>query len=299
MEQEKRITCPERGEIVLRPLHSAEDFDRCVALQKETWGEDFTEVVPPSLLMVSQKLGGVAVGAFDPAGRLLGFVFGMTGVEGGRMIHWSDMLAVRPECRGAGLGRQLKLTQRERLLELGVGVMRWSCDPLEAANAHLNINRLGARPIEYLENMYGETTGSTRHAGIGTDRFIVEWDLTGERVQAAIAERRSIDPAIAAGVPVVNTSAGTGDPLTGSFDLPDLPSIRVEIPADIQGTKTADPQAARAWRACTRHTFRHYLEAGYAIEGFLTDALSGRCFYFLSRIVNTPPRPFVVEVSDS
>jgi len=281
------IHCHDLDDIDLRPLQSAEDFDQCVALQKETWGEDFSEIVPPSLLMVSQKVGGVAVGAFDASGRLLGFVFGMTGVEEDRMVHWSDMLAVRPECRGAGLGRHLKLTQRTRLLELGVTTVRWSYDPLEASNAHLNINRLGARPHEYVVNMYGEDTGSARHAGIGTDRFIVEWELDGERVKKAIENRLSIDPGIAAGVPVVNTDATAGEPLDGPFDLSDLPSVRIEIPSAIQQIKADDDALARRWRAATRHAFTHYLSTGYTIRGFLTDHISGRSFYFLSRI-DTP-----------
>ena len=100
--------CVELSDVTLRPLETHEDFDQCVALQRETWGEDFTELVPPSILMISQKVGGVAVGAFDSQDRLLGFIFGVTGIDEGQMIHWSDMLAVRSECAGAGLGRNLE-----------------------------------------------------------------------------------------------------------------------------------------------------------------------------------------------
>ena len=42
---------------------------------------------------------------------MLGFVFGMTGVQEGRLVHWSDLLAVRPEARDRGIGRRLKLFQ--------------------------------------------------------------------------------------------------------------------------------------------------------------------------------------------
>ena len=52
-----------------------------------------------SILLVAQKVGGVAAGAFDGQGKLMGFVFGLTGVENGAIVHWSDMLAVRPEPR--------------------------------------------------------------------------------------------------------------------------------------------------------------------------------------------------------
>jgi len=274
--------CVELSDVTLRPLETHEDFDQCVALQRETWGEDFTELVPPSILMISQKVGGVAVGAFDSQDRLLGFIFGVTGIDEGRMIHWSDMLAVRSECAGAGLGRNLKAYQRERLLELGVETVRWSCDPLEASNAHLNINRLGAHPVEYVESMYGDNTGSTRHTGIGTDRFVIQWDLTDPRVDDALEGRISISPALIVQVPVVNTDTVEGAPV--EVDLPSLPSVRVEIPVNIQKLKEERPELAWQWRLATRRAFQWYLGRGYSVDGFINDPNTSRCFYFLSSI---------------
>ena len=275
---------PDLTGITLRPLRTREDFDQCVQLQRETWGHDFTELVPPSILMVSQKVGGVAVGAFDTDERLLGFVFGVSGVDEGRLIHWSDMLAVRPEYAGRGLGRNLKAFQRDRLLEIGVETVRWSVDPLEASNAHLNLNRLGARPVEYIEEMYGADTGSSRHRGIGTDRFVIEWNLTDPRVEDALAGRITVNPALIAQVPVVNTDTVEGDPVPVEVDLPDLPSVRVEIPVAIQEIKEADRELAWRWRTSTRRAFQWYLGKGHAVDGFAIDRPSGRCFYFLSSI---------------
>jgi len=274
----------ELPQVTLRPLMSHEDFDQCVMLQRETWGEDFTELVPPSILMVSQKVGGVAVGAFDTEECLLGFVFGVTGIDEGRMVHWSDMLAVRPEHSGRGLGRKLKAFQRNRLLDLGVEIVRWSVDPLEAANAHLNINRLGALPVEYVEDMYGANTGSTRHVGIGTDRFVIEWHLTDPRVERALAGRLSVSPALIFTVPVVNTDTIDGSPVPVEIDLPVLPSVRIEVPATIQELKDDDPELAREWRMVTRRSFRWYFGKGYSVDGFTYDRDAGRCFYFLSSI---------------
>ena len=84
----------------IRPFASRAECDACVRLQRETWGEDFVDVVPATILMVSQRVGGVSAGAFDADGRLLGFVFGISGIRAGELVHWSDMLAVRPEARG-------------------------------------------------------------------------------------------------------------------------------------------------------------------------------------------------------
>src|SRR5262245_8103331 len=161
-------------DIDLRPLTSEADFAACVELQPATWGRQFAEVVPGTVLRVAKEGGGVRAGRFEPGGRLLGFVFGLTGVYHGRLVHWSHMLGVAPEARDSGLGTRLKLYQREVLLPLGVESVLWTFDPLEGRNAHLNLNRLGAEVVEYVEDMYAGEMGSELAHGIGTDRLIVE-----------------------------------------------------------------------------------------------------------------------------
>jgi len=106
--------------IDIRPLATRGELQACVDLQQEIWGDAFTDIVPLSILKVSQRVGGIAAGAFAPDGTLLGFVFGLTGVERGRIVHWSDMLAVRVEARGHHLGDRLKHFQRELVRALGV-----------------------------------------------------------------------------------------------------------------------------------------------------------------------------------
>jgi predicted GNAT superfamily acetyltransferase len=190
--------------VTIRQLAGPDEYRACFDLQLTTWGSDFRETVPPSVLKISQYVGGVAAGAFAADGRLLGFVYGLTGVRppgGGRrlppvaappgtplnsperppgpapLVHWSHMLAVAPEARDLRLGMRLKLYQRDLLAPLGIEAMEWTFDPLEARNAHLNLNLLGAEVIEYVEEMYAGEMGSQLAHGIGTDRFIVRWQL--------------------------------------------------------------------------------------------------------------------------
>ncbi len=162
--------------ITIRDLSSLRDYTDCVALQEDTWGAGFAERVPTAILRVSQMIGGVAAGAFD-GDRLVGFVFGMTGLRDNELVHWSDMLAVREELRGQGIGEKLKQYQRDKVVALGVRTMLWTFDPLQAGNAHFNINHLGAMPIEYVPDMYGIHTGNPLFGAMPTDRFIVRWRL--------------------------------------------------------------------------------------------------------------------------
>ena len=106
--------------VEIRALSSLADMNACVALQSEIWGEDFDGVVPASLLKVATYVGGVVAGAFDSAGSLCGFVFGISGVEQGDLVHWSHMLGVSPRTQSRGIGRALKEHQRDVLRALGV-----------------------------------------------------------------------------------------------------------------------------------------------------------------------------------
>lgn len=261
------------SDLRIRPLDSLADYRACVALQEDTWGVGFSERVPPAILKVSRILGGVASGAFTPEGDLVGFVFGMTGPRDGLTVHWSDMLAVRADHRNRGLGRRLKLHQRDEVLRLGVRRMHWTFDPLRPGNAHLNFNRLGGTAPEYVEQMYGETD-SPLHRGIGTDRFVVHWELDSARVKACLAgEGGDVDAAEAGRWPMALRAApekGVSAPGTPRLDL-DAERIRVAIPPDIGGLMERRPALALAWREATRAVFRHYLDRGWIVRHVLRD----------------------------
>jgi predicted GNAT superfamily acetyltransferase len=266
----------------VRHLRTHEEYVSCVALQEETWGAAFSERVPAAILKVSQRLGGITAGAFDAQDRLLGFVFGLTGVENGRLVHWSDMLAVRPEYRDHGIGRRLKEFQRETLLGMGVERVYWTFDPLVARNAHFNFNRLGVRVAEYVIDMYGRDTDSALHRGLGTDRFIVVWEIASpESPGSRGAPRR---PEAQSTARVVNASDGDGVPAMPQLrDGPAAAPLRVEIPLAIDTVQDASLELAGRWRATTRAAFTWALEHGYRVAGFYRDAPAGRGYYVLAR----------------
>ena len=268
--------------IILRPLAIREEYEACVRLQQETWGKDFLDVVPATLLMVSQRVGGVAAGAFDPNRRLLGFVFGISGVRNGRLAHWSDMLAVRPGARRSGLGKRLKLYQRELLRREGVEIAYWSFDPLVAGNANLNLNGLGAVPVEYVVNMYGDT-GSVLHSGLDTDRLVAEWHLSEHRVERILTDGPPRVPAAARNAPIVNPDALTAEaPHARSVSFPRSAWVRVAVPPDIEEVKARAPEDARLWQLATRRSFQWYLGEGYRVAGFQHAVDPGHPCYLLT-----------------
>src|ERR1700724_626970 len=290
MDDQRSQAAATAADITLRPLASHDDYHACYELQLATWGRDFQEGVPPSVLKISQRVGGIAAGAFAAGGELLGYVYGLTGVRPPgsprsaaalparagparpELFHWSHMLAVAPQARALGLGTRLKLYQRELLLPLGVEVVEWTYDPLEARNAHLNLNRLGAEVVEYVEDMYKGEMGSELARGIGTDRFIVAWRIAGERVRDTV-DRVPLESGAGTGGAGEAGEAGaaSGPP------LPAAPRVRIEIPAHLQEFKDRQPARALAWRLETRRAFQAYLARGHQVTTFLRDA-AGRCW---------------------
>ncbi len=256
----------EYDDLTLRTMNHLDDYRACVDLQRLVWGQEFSEVVPASILRVSAEVGGVVAGAFAPGGELVGFVYGLTGSRDGRLTHWSHMLGVRRTHRGSGVGYRLKQFQRELLVERGVPEMRWTFDPLVAANAHFNLTRLGAQVVGYVTDMYGDT--GSRHHAFGTDRFLVSWSLVepSEAVPSDVeSEDDDLEPPFDA--PVINAPPSSdstgGEP--GPFEGPRL---RIAIPTDVVGLSRRSAAAAREWRDSTRKAFVGALRAGYHVVGF-------------------------------
>lgn len=171
--------------IVVRKCRTLEEFQLCVALQREIWQEADLEVEPATLFVVAANTGGQVLGAFDGP-RLVGYTLAVAGVRDGVIYLHSHMTGVHAEYRDRGVGRMLKLFQREEALSRGIRLICWTFDPLEMRNARFNLNRLGAICRKYLPNFYG-VTSSPLHRGMETDRLLAEWPLNSPRVLASVA----------------------------------------------------------------------------------------------------------------
>ncbi|HVA63493.1 MAG TPA: GNAT family N-acetyltransferase [Terriglobales bacterium] len=209
------------GELPIRPITAVEELEACVEMQSQVWGFGDRDLVPRRMLVVANKIGGLVLGAWDGP-RLAGFALALPGNRQGKLYWHSHMLAVAEGYRDRGLGRQLKLRQRQEALTQGIEWMEWTFDPLEIKNGYFNLAGLGAVSRRYYPNLYGQSS-SMLQAGLPTDRVVAEWWLRSPRVVA-----------LAQGKPVAAAPVA---------------AARVEVPAEIYAWKRAgDPRAAELQR---------------------------------------------------
>jgi predicted GNAT superfamily acetyltransferase len=239
--------------IEVRPLSERADFEQAVEIQKQIWGFADIELLPVRLFVVANKIGGHAFGAFD-GGRMVGFLLAIPGLKpGGYAYLHSHMLGVLPEYRDYGLGKRMKLAQREEALARGVELIEWTFDPLELRNAFFNIERLGAIVRRYVENQYG-TTSSPLHGGLPTDRCTAEWWIQSPRVAAILAGQPPAREVVE----------------------------RIDVPADIDTIRRDDPKLGREIQRGISEGFRRCLDRDLAVIGFERSAEKGT--YLLGRL---------------
>lgn len=276
--------------VVIRPLVTSADFRLLTQAEAAVWGQE--EAIPYHQSMVAARCGGVALGAFDGT-AIVGFAYGFPAYDGQAVWLHSHILGVLPEYRGTGLGARLKWAQREQALAKGYNLMTWTYDPLEAANAHLNLNRLGGVVRRFLPNYYGSMS-DVLNQGLPSDRVWLEWHLRSERV-----ERLARDPAAAAvpgvrGVQApleVDPWSPGGWPAPRPAELQGAPAaVAVPVPWGFQELKRQNPALARRWREEVRKALQHCLENGYAAVDFAAPpdqrTPGGLCHYWLRKDVS-------------
>jgi predicted GNAT superfamily acetyltransferase len=174
-----------KTEITIRPCTTLLEFEQCIQLQQTVWGDSDRELVPQHIFVVAAKTGGQIFGAYD-GDTLVGYLLGMVGLRDGVGYIHSHMAGVLPTYQNCGIGRRLKLAQRDDALARGISLIEWTFDPLKLRNAYFNLVRLGAVVRTYLPDVYGSVS-SHLDAGRPTDRLLAEWWIGSARVQTILA----------------------------------------------------------------------------------------------------------------
>lgn len=236
-----------RSQIRIQQLAERREFEDAVRLQKTVWGFDDIDLLPVRLFVVASKVGGHVFGAYD-GNRMVGFALAIPGLKAGSVTYLhSHMLGVLADYNNLGIGRLLKLAQREDALARGIELIEWTFDPLELKNAYFNMERLGAVVRRYVENQYG-TTSSPLHGGLPTDRCIAEWWVGSERVKRTLAK----------------------EPLSRSHVVD-----RLAVPADIAQIRRTDPKATREIQKSLGDRFQQHFAHDLAVIGFERTPDSG------------------------
>ncbi len=235
-------------EYSLRTCQTRSELAECVRIQKEIWGYAEHELYPLRLFVNLGRIGGHVLGAFTTENQLVGFVAAMPAWHGRRRYLHSLSLGVLRGHENRGLGRALKMAQRDLALRVGVNCIEWTFDPLRARNANLNINRLGAIVRRYEPDYYGQVD-SCLQRGLPSDRLIAEWWVNSVRVKRAIA-----------GKPVRNPRK--------------KPAGEVEIPAAVDALVKANFEKARTWQRHVREQLQEYFARRLAVTGFVSDGKS-------------------------
>ena len=277
--------------MLIRRARSLGDYQACIDIQKEVWKfGDPGDYASVPLMLVQNRYGGSVLVAEGPDGRVLSFAYALLcrDQENGD-FWWSHMTAVSPELRGKEVGFELKLAQREEALRQGISRIQWTFDPLQAANAHFNIRKLGAVALDYEENLYG-VSSSALHHGLPTDRLRVRWDLSSERVVDRVRGAGSLILRDFDGI-VRILESGDGSPGEPDLERSEDPLL-LGIPAGYPAGGKGDSVAVHDWQQKLRKTFGHYFGQGYIVTDFiLMDPPDRRAFYVLERNGQIRTRP--------
>jgi predicted GNAT superfamily acetyltransferase len=280
-------------ELRFRDLHTADEFRQVMDLEQRVWGfTDLNDMVTLPVFTITVKRGAILIGAFDPSDRMVGFVYSIVGMKAGRQVlQWSHMLGVLPEFRNSGLGRELKLAQRDRALAHGYELIEWTYDPLQALNAHLNFAKLGVVAEEYHRNVYGEST-SLLHKGTPTDRLVAQWWIAKPDVERRVAPggalRISTNEFTDAAPVNVTRPAQAWLANTDLFLARGERRLVLEIPMGFTEMQSDAPELALEWRMQTREIFETYFKRGYRAVDFHLDRPHGRGRYLLAKAESRP-----------
>lgn len=239
-------------EVGFRRLVSLAELTPVEDLQRQVMGATELDVMPASGLVVIPETGG-AVLAAEVDGELAGVLWGFGGFVDGRPRIVSDWMGVRAAHRSLGLGAELKRLQAALALAAGIELIVWTVDPLRAANARLNVAKLGATSRRYEVDRYGAYAAGL-YGAMPTDRLHMEWDLGDPAVLARLRDDAPQGP-------------------NGHDALPPEPTepsehLMVPIPADIDRLVHSDPDAALAWRRAVRVQLQTAFAGGFVLDGF-------------------------------
>ncbi|MCE4623763.1 MAG: hypothetical protein F7B11_03335 [Caldisphaeraceae archaeon] len=261
--------------VEIRKIADINELEGIVEVEKSAWNmPDYREAVPVHMLRALKDNGGLILGAFSN-GNLIGFSFGWVVGCGSSAYFYSHMSGVMHSHKYKNIGFRLKLKQREEVLKMGIKLIKWTFDPLQALNLNFNLEKLGVIARNYKKNYYGNIRDSINR-GLDSDRVEAEWYLDSNHVIRRIEGIDKTPPPnelVKNGGRIVidrQLKFGMEVPVKKDFAI-DVKTILIAIPKEISSIRNASIDIARAWRQYTREAYEFYLGKGYILSGFSKD----------------------------
>ena len=248
-------------------VHDVDGFEAVRVLFDAVWQPDpGDEPVTRGLLNALVHCGNYCSAAFV-GDRMVGASMGFLGLLPEPLLH-SHITGVLPDRAGSGVGRAIKLHQRWWALQRGLHVITWTYDPLIRRNAYFNAVKLGALPVEYLEDFYGEMNDAI-NVGQGSDRLLSRWDLVQpHRSQPSPAVVRELITVVD-GIPTLPVDPRVAADEVAAGITPTR--LAVSVPADVEALRAADPVTAARWRAVVRRALGALMDLGWRVVDVSRD----------------------------
>lgn len=267
--------------ITIKHLSTIEELQLVQLLEQDIWQ---MEPIPIHQTLTAIKNGGVMLGVFVE-NKLVGFNYGFPGFVEGHSYLCSHMMGISKNYQKQGLGKALKIRQREVALQLGYSSIYWTYDPLESINAYLNLTKLRGIGAAYIENCYGELKDSLNQ-GLPSDRFQVHWQLESTHVKdeetqtifankhSSVQENRILVSYHLNDQELPELSDHTSIAHLKQKLLIDQSTQQgaigfwLPIPDNFQAIKRIDHSLALDWRLKTREVIQFMLKEGYVAATF-------------------------------
>lgn len=269
-------------------------------LHRQVWNvEDLAFLYPYDLYHPESGLATQLVASQE--NHVIGFLFGFygkgkqwfgpdIGFQKGKWVE-SQLLAVDSDHRRTGLAKRLKFIQREQALRENIDLIHWTVDPLQAGNAFLNFNQLGAVSSQFYPDYYVFRNDLNR---ITPSRIGMSWMLNSDRVRACAAGELMgwdfVNLVHDSGVEIISPPDLKSEDQRhdGSAWIPQGEHVLVEIPADwneIQRRENID--TAITWRTASDMVFKQLLAGNggnYALVGIVRDSDSDRVYLIADKV---------------
>ncbi len=275
-----------RGNVRIKRASSIEDYRDTEKVQLQAWGMREAELVPLHILRPINEKGGLVLNAYDDTGRAVGTTIGFFGNHKRKLIFYSHMTGVIPEFQGRGVGRALKLKQRQFAMARGLDLICWTYDPMQSQNNWFNLSKLGAISRIYYLNYYGEMPDRLNR-GLATDRFLAEWWIRSPRVRTALASRRKLEQHEAVSESAILNPTLIENEMRVPSGKTFKPTSRVafiEIPSSYDRLREVNSAILQKWRKDTRKLYTSCFRLGYVATGAAVhDSNNPRSFVRIER----------------